>query len=168
MFKKTRYGGAKLEIRTVKDSDYYVISPLINKWWGGRKMSDKLPKLFFDHFSNTSFIAEKDEKLIGFLIGVLSQSHQKVAYIHFVGVHPDYRKQSVGNHLYNQFFHVVQQNGRNIVRCVTSPVNKTSIAFHTKMGFCIEEGDKKMDGIFVNTDYEGPHEDRVLFEKRLI
>jgi hypothetical protein len=27
-------------------------------------MSDKLPKLFFDHFTNTSFVVEKGDKTI--------------------------------------------------------------------------------------------------------
>ncbi|MEH7356792.1 GNAT family N-acetyltransferase, partial [Neobacillus drentensis] len=148
-----------MEIRSVKGSDYYVISPLINEWWGGRNMSDLLPKLFFDHFTNTSFIAEKEGKLVGFLIGFLSQSYSNEAYIHFVGVHPDYRKHAVGKKLYNQFFNVAKQNGRNIVRCVTSPVNKVSIAYHTKMGFEIEEGNQKIDGISVNTDYDGSNKD---------
>ncbi|MFJ5624611.1 GNAT family N-acetyltransferase [Peribacillus loiseleuriae] len=157
-----------MEIRSVKGSDYYVIFPLINEWWGGRNMSDMLPKLFFDHFTNTSFIDEKEGKLVGFIIGILSQSHSNEAYIHFVGVHPDYRKHNIGKHLYNKYFNVVKQNGRNIVRCVTSPVNKASIAYHTKMGFEIEEGDKKIDGISINTDYDGPNQDRVLFVKHLI
>ncbi|WHY78635.1 GNAT family N-acetyltransferase [Neobacillus sp. WH10] len=157
-----------MEIRSVKGSDYYVISPLINEWWGGRNMSDLLPKLFFNHFTNTSFIAEKEGKLVGFLIGFFSQSYSNEAYIHFVGVHPDYRKHAVGKQLYNKFFNVVKQNGRNIVRCVTSPVNKGSIAFHTKMGFIIEEGDQKIDGIIVNTNYDGPAQDRVLFVKHLV
>lgn len=156
-----------MEIRSVKGSDYYIISPLINEWWGGRNMSDKLPKLFFDHFTNTSFIAEKDGKLVGFLIGFLSQSNSNEAYIHFVGVHPDYRKHSIGKHLYNQFFNVVKHNGRNIVRCITSPVNKTSIAYHTKMGFDIEDGDRNIDGVSVVADYDGPNQDRVLFVKYL-
>ncbi|MFZ2464240.1 MAG: GNAT family N-acetyltransferase [Caldibacillus thermoamylovorans] len=158
-----------MEIRSVKGSDYYVISPLINEWWGGRKMSDKLPKLFFDHFKNTSFIAEKDERIVGFLIGFLSQTYPEEAYIHFVGVHPDYRKNGIGRQLYNQFFYIVKKNGRNIVRCVTSPVNKVSIAFHTKMGLEIEKnGDKEIDGVSVYTDYDGPNQDRVLFVKKLI
>lgn len=156
-----------MEIRTVKSTDYYTISPLINEWWGGRNMSDMLPKLFFDHFTNTSFIAEKDGKLVGFLIGFLSQSHSNEAYIHFVGVHPDYRKHQIGKHLYHTFFTVVKQNGRNIVRCVTSPVNKVSIAYHKKMGFEIEAGDKKVDGVLVNSDYDGTNQDRVLFVKHL-
>jgi predicted GNAT superfamily acetyltransferase len=38
-------------------------------------------------------------------------------------------KHGIGRKLYNEFFNVVKKNGRNIVRCVTSPVNKVSIAF---------------------------------------
>lgn len=156
-----------MEIRSVKGSDYYVISPLINEWWGGRNMSAMLPKLFFDHFTQTSFIAEKDGKLVGFLIGFLSQTHSNEAYIHFVGVHPEYRKLNIGKDLYNNFFNVVKQYNRRIVRCVTSPVNKVSIAYHIKMGFEIEDGDRIVDGLSINTDYDGLKQNRVLFIKKL-
>jgi len=98
-----------MKIRTVNSSDYHVIFPVINDWWGGRQMSDMLPKLFFDHFQNTSFIAEIDGKIVGFLIGFLSQSRNDEAYIHFVGVHPEYRKQNIARKLYNQFFRVVKE-----------------------------------------------------------
>lgn len=30
-------------------------------------MSNKLPKLFFDHFTNTSFVVEKVGEIVGFL-----------------------------------------------------------------------------------------------------
>ncbi|CAM3985952.1 GNAT family N-acetyltransferase [Mesobacillus zeae] len=157
-----------MEIHSVKGSDYYVISSLINDWWGGKNMSDMLPKLFFDHFTNSSFIVEKEGEIVGFLIGFLSQTHSNEAYIHFVGVHPEYRKHNIGKKLYNEFFNEVKQNGRKIVRCVTSPVNKVSIAYHTKMGFEIVKGDKTIDGVSVNTDYDGPNQDRVLFVKELV
>ena len=143
-----------MTVRLVKGSDYYVISPLINDWWNGRQMSDLLPKLFFDHFKNTSFIVEEEGEIIGFLIGFLSQSYSNEAYIHFVGIHPEYRRKGIGKQLYNQFFDAIKQNDRNIVRCVTSPVNKASIAYHTKMGFEIEQGNKA-------------NQDKVLFVKYL-
>jgi ribosomal protein S18 acetylase RimI-like enzyme len=143
-----------MEIRLVQESDYYVISPLINDWWNGRQMSDMLPKLFFTHFKNTSFIAQEEGEIIGFLIGFLSQSYSNEAYIHFVGIHPEHRGKGIGRQLYNQFFDVIKQHGRSIIRCVTSPVNKVSIAYHTKMGFEIEQGD-------------GVNQDKVLFLKRL-
>jgi len=143
-----------MTVRLVKGSDYYAISPLINDWWNGRQMSDLLPKLFFDHFKDTSFIVEEEGEIIGFLIGFLSQSYSNEAYIHFVGIHPGYRGKGIGKQLYNQFFDVIKQNERNIVRCVTSPVNKVSIAYHTKMGFETEQGNKA-------------NEDKVLFVKYL-
>ncbi|RLL40119.1 GNAT family N-acetyltransferase [Oceanobacillus piezotolerans] len=156
-----------MKIRLVKSSDYYQISPLLNEWWGGRNMVDMLPKLFFDHFNDSSFVAEKDGEILGFLIGFLSQTYPNEAYIHFVGVNPVARKQSIGKQLYNQFFDVAKKNDRQIIRCVTSPINKTSIAFHTRMGFDIEKGDKVMDGISITSDYDGIGQDRVLFVKRL-
>ncbi|MFC0559197.1 GNAT family N-acetyltransferase [Halalkalibacter alkalisediminis] len=156
-----------MQIRNVKSSDYNIISPLINDWWGGRQMSEMLPKLFFVHFNHTSFIAEKDGEVVGFLIGFLSQSDSDVAYIHFVGVNPEYRKNQIGKQLYNEFFNVVKRNNRNIVRAVTSPVNKVSIAYHTKMGFTIETGDKEVDGVSVFSNYDGVNQDRVLFVKKV-
>lgn len=157
-----------MQIRNVISSDYDIISPLINEWWGGRQMSDMLPKLFFVHFKNTSFIAEHDGEIVGFLIGFLSQSEKDAAYIHFVGVNPDYRKMQFGKQLYHKFFIEVQKHDRSVVRAVTSPVNKGSIAYHKKMGFEVEKGDKDVDGVSVFTNYDGLNQDRVLFVKKMI
>ncbi|MCF6409821.1 GNAT family N-acetyltransferase [Pseudalkalibacillus salsuginis] len=156
-----------MEIRQMKKTDYEIVSPLLDEWWGGRQMSGMVPKLFFNHFNNTSFIAEQDGKIVGFLIGFLSQSSPEEAYIHFVGVDPDYRKYAIGRTLYHRFFEVVKEHGRNTIRAITSPVNKGSIAYHTKMGFEIEKGDTEVDGVSVFADYDGAGNDRVLFVKRL-
>lgn len=157
-----------MRIRNITCEDYDQVIPLVNDWWGGRKMADMLPKLFFVHFTNTSFIMEDEsDKIVAFLIGFLSQSYPNEAYIHFVGVHPENRKHQLGKKLYDLFFEKVKQEGRHLVRCVTSPVNKGSIAFHTKMGFEIEEGDLKLDGILVSTNYDGADQSRVLFCKKL-
>ncbi|MFD1451806.1 GNAT family N-acetyltransferase [Oceanobacillus sojae] len=156
-----------MKIRSLLSSDYDILAPQINEWWGGRDMAGMLPKLFFNHFKNTSFIAEEDGEIIGFIIGFLSQDHLNEAYIHFVGVHPDYRKRDIGKILYEKFFTKVKMADRKIVRCITSPVNKTSIAFHQKMGFVIEQGDKILDDVSVKTNYDGAGNDRVLFRKEL-
>ena len=122
-------------------------------------MAPMLPKLFFLHFEGTSFVAENDDgTLAAFLIGFLSQTDAEEAYIHFVGVAPDHRGSGIGRELYERFFAVVAAQGRTRVRCVTSPVNEGSIAFHESLGFTAES---------VATDYDGPGEDRVLFVKQL-
>lgn len=154
-------------IREVKDSDYLPVITVLNEWWGGRQMADMLPKLFFKHFRHTSFVVEKSGQILGFLIGFISQTYPEQAYIHFAGIHPDYRKTGIGTKIYNTFFAAVKTKGCRTVHLVTSPVNKNSIAYHTKIGFQIVPGDKQVDGVWVHTDYDGPDGDRVVFVKEI-
>ncbi len=156
-----------IRVRHAESSDYQSVIAVVNDWWGGRSMSDMLPKLFFIHFRETSFVAEINGEMVGFLNGFFSQTYPDTAYIHFVGVHPAVRKLGVGHRLYNHFFDASLKYGRSLVRCVTSPVNKTSIAFHKRLGFTIEPGNVQADGLQVNQDYDGLGEERVLFVKRL-
>lgn len=154
-------------IRQIRPSDYEPVISVIDDWWGGRHMADKLPRLFFDHFSNTSFAAERDGTLAGFLVGFLSQSHPAEAYIHFVGIHPEERGRGLGRQLYERFFAAVQARGCGLVRAVTTPVNQGSVRFHRQMGFGIEPGDKQVDGIQVTSGHDGASQDRVRFVKHL-
>jgi ribosomal protein S18 acetylase RimI-like enzyme len=160
-------GACQIKIRNAEPRDFYFVTSVIDAWWGGRKMRDMLPKLFFVHFHDTSFIAHADGEIVGFLNGFFSQTFADEAYIHFVGVHPDYRKHGVARLLYETFFAAARAKGKTFVRCVTSPANKTSIAFHQRMGFEIEPGDVETNGIAAHSNYDGKGESRVLFCKRL-
>ena len=62
------------QIRQLSAADYPLVISVIDQWWSGRQMADKLPRLFFEHFTDTSFAAEHDGKLAGFLAGFISQS----------------------------------------------------------------------------------------------
>ena len=143
-------------VRHAEPADYASVIAVIDDWWGGRPMSAMLPKLFFIHFRDTSFVAEDERELVGFLIGFLSQSRPDEAYIHFVGVDPSQRGSGLGRELYERFFAAVAP--RTVVRAVTSPVNEKSVAFHQALGFEVER---------VDEDYDGRGEARVLLWKRL-
>jgi ribosomal protein S18 acetylase RimI-like enzyme len=146
-------------IRHARPSDYGRVIGRVNVWWGGREMAPVLPQLFFLHFEGTSFVAEdEDGGLAGFLCGFLSQTSPDEAYIHFVGVSPERRGEGVGRSLYEHFFDEAREHHRSLVRCVTSPANEESVAFHRALGFDVER---------VAKDYDGPGADRVLLVKRL-
>ncbi|MCJ7593807.1 MAG: GNAT family N-acetyltransferase [Desulfobacterales bacterium] len=157
----------ELLIRHAEPSDYQPIIAVVDEWWGGRRMADMLPKLFFVHFQPTSFVAEHNGKIVGFVTGFVSQTFPDEAYIHFVGVHPAFRKDGLARALYERFFAAVQNLGCRTVRCVTSPVNKGSISFHRRMGFSAKDSEKVVDGISAIEGYDGKGEDRVLFYKVL-
>jgi predicted GNAT superfamily acetyltransferase len=131
---------------------------VLDDWWGGRPMRDMLPKLFFVHFRDTSFVAERDGELAGFLVGFLSQAEPEEAYVHFVGVRPGERGSGLGRTLYERFFAVARDRGRTRVTCVTSPRNEGSVAFHRSLGF--QPGPAR-------AGYDGPGEDRVVLFRPL-
>lgn len=154
-------------IRQLTAADYPFVISVIDQWWDGRQMADMLPRLFFEHFSDTSFAAERDGRLAGFLTGFISQSRPDEAYIHFVGVDPAERGNGLGGLLYARFFQAAEARGCVLVRAITSPVNRGSVAFHQRMGFQLEPGDAAVDGIPVFTGYDGRGGDRVRFVRSL-
>ena len=154
-------------IRPLRPSDFAPVIAVIDEWWGGRTMAPMLPRLFFDHFTDTSFAADRDGALAGFLVAFVSQSQPGTAYIHFVGVDPGERGHGVGRRLYGTFFDAVRARGCTRVRAVTSPVNTGSVAFHRRMGFRLEPGDVQVHGNPVTAGYDGPGQDRVRFVRDL-
>src|SRR5215212_11627647 len=95
-----------MNIRSIGERDHAPIIAVVDQWWGGRKMAGLLPRLFFTHFQDTSFAIEEDDQIIAFLIGFVSQTNPRQAYIHFVGIHPDQRKRGLGKRLYELFFEI--------------------------------------------------------------
>lgn len=145
-------------IRHADPGDHARVAAVVDAWWGGRPLADALPRLFFVHFRETSFVAERDGRLAGFLCGFLSQTDPDEAYVHFAGVAPEERGRGLGRALYGRFLAEARRHGRSRVRCVTSPANEASRAFHRRLGFEEEE---------IVEDYDGRGQARVLLVRRI-
>ncbi len=154
--------------RNCTPSDHPRIISVMNDWWAGRDLSHMLPRVFLEHFCDTSFVIEKENSLIAFLVGFLSQYRIEESYIHFAGVHPQFRGIGIGAFLYDRFSESCLKNGRSIIKSCTSPVNKGSINFHKRMGFQVVNGNSETDGVQVTLDYNRPNDPKVLFKKDLI
>ncbi|MBI9086493.1 MAG: GNAT family N-acetyltransferase [Desulfobacterales bacterium] len=156
-----------LALRKSEPADHARIIAVMTDWWGGRDLRSSVPRLFLNHFCDTSFVAEKDGELVAFLVGFLSPARPDEGYIHFAGIHPAYRKIGLGRHLFETFFDLCRKNGRRVVRSCTSPVNRGSVSFHQCIGFSIEPGNSIADGIPVTVDYNRPGDPKVRFVKQL-
>jgi ribosomal protein S18 acetylase RimI-like enzyme len=154
-------------IRHAEPGDYDRIISSVDAWWGGRRMSSMLPRLFFAYFRPWTFVAVHGEAIIGFLAGFQSQTDPQQVYCHFIGVDPDWRGQGVGEALYQRLFVEATSRGCSEVLAVTAPTNHASIAFHTRMGFAVLPGPCAGIQVPYSPDYDGPGEDRVRFRKRL-
>ena len=143
--------------RIARPEDYDAIAAVIDGWWG-RPVGRALPRLFLNLFYRTSLVVDGPEGPLAFLAGILSPSDPGRAYIHFVGVSPQARQQSLARRLYEEFFAIARADGRQTVGAITAPGNADSISFHRSLGFTVTGP---------VADYDGPGRDFILFERPL-
>ena len=99
-----------IRFRRPTEADHARLVGLVDDWWGGRKVHQLLPRLWFQHFTGTSWVAEDDGgRLVGFLVGFISPDHPDEAYVHMVGTGPNHRRAGLGRTLYERFF---EESGR--------------------------------------------------------
>jgi GNAT superfamily N-acetyltransferase len=172
-----------ITVRRPAVGDHPRVHVALDDWWGGfggedglRQRRLLLPRLWFEHFTDTSFVAEAGRApgsgeagrapgsgeagagdLAAFLVGFHSPARADTAYIHFVGVNPAHRRVGLAGALYRRFFDQARAAGRTQVRCITTPGNDLSVAFHTAMGF----------EPTLQRDYDSPGMDRITFSRAL-
>lgn len=159
-----------LVLRRPTADDHPRLIGVVDEWWGGRPLRHLLPRLWLEHFSGTSWIAERgDGRLAGFIVGFVSQDDPETAYAHMIASNPNRRRGGVGRALYEHFFADVRGRGARRVMAVTWPGNRPSIAFHRAMGFAVDDGPGTVPiyGTPAHPDHDGEGEDRVVFTRDL-
>ena len=162
---RTTHG--RVNWRTATAADAPAIATAIDEWWAhlGHHLQHFVHPLFLEHFGDTCLVAEDNDGMVAFLVGMLSQRHPGQAYVHFIGVRPNCRGQGLGRELYERFEGLVRSRGATAIVAETGAFNKQSIAFHRRLGFCFEGGDEVVDGVPVTHNFHGTGEDVVLFSR---
>jgi len=157
-----------IRLRRPVEADHRFLVNSVDDWWGGRKMHSLLPRLWFQHFTGTSWIAEDDDRIVGFIVGFVSPDRPHEAYVHMVGTSPNHRGVGLGRMLYERFFEDMRGRGVRRVGAVTWPGNRTSVAFHRAMGFVpAEAGTQNLYGTPAYPDYDADGDDRVVFSREI-
>jgi len=159
-----------LRYRRPTEADYVPIVRVVDDWWGGRSMAVLLPRLWLQHFTGTSWLAETDDgRLAGFLVGFMSPDHADVAYCHMIATNPNLRQRGVGGELYTRFFADARAAGRRRVVAITWPGNRVSLAFHAALGFRLETGPgtQNLYGTPAYPGYDQDREDRAVLVRTI-
>lgn len=161
---------ADITFRRPTEDDYVPIVRVVDDWWGGRNLSQLLPRLWLQHFTGTSWLAEgPDAKIAGFLVGFLSPDHHDTAYCHMIATNPNLRRRGLGAALYERFFEDARGAGRTHVKAVTWPGNRVSLSFHRSIGFEIDDGpgSQNLYGTPSQAGYDFDREDRAILVRRI-
>ena len=146
---------AGLAWRAAEPADAAAVSAAIDAWWPGQHMVHGVCPQLFEHMGDTCIIVEEQGRLVGFLVGYLSQRRPGAGYVHYAGVHPDLRGGGLGHEMYRRFADLVRRRGGTHLYAETGTWNTRSIAFHRSIGFRLEPGDEVIEGIPVHHDEAG-------------
>jgi L-amino acid N-acyltransferase YncA len=161
-------GMDELAWRPLEESDHEPVLATLSAWSSGRDFHALLPRLFFEHFTDTSLIAEDAEgNLAGFIVAFVSQTRVRTGYVHFVWVSPQLRQQGLARQLYERVFVLLRDRGCRRVEAVTIPENSSSLAFHELMGFTAKDRGSSPFQALVVADHAGPGQHRVVLERDL-
>lgn len=158
-----------VRIRTVKKEDFLEIMDLASKCDPIPVERDSIYHLFTKYFTNTCFVAEKDNKIVGYILGFISQLEKNVAYIHNICISPDFRRKKIGSSLYQKFFQNMKKEKCQKIFLIINPTNKLSISYHESLGFNVsKEGEEiYVEGIRASKNYNGPGKHMVVMCKSL-
>lgn len=146
-------------------SDFLQILADIEDFWGSNRTLSYHHPMFVNEFGNTSFIIKKDDIVIAYLFGFLSQTEQ-TGYVHLIGVRQGYQKRGLGKKLYRHFIAYLKNIGIQNLKAITTPTNEKSIKFHLSIGMQMT-GIEAEKGIKIIKDYSGLGQDRVVFKMKL-
>jgi GNAT superfamily N-acetyltransferase len=161
---------SELQFRRPTEADYPRIVRVIDDWWGDRRMDVLLPRLWLQHFTGTSWLAEDAEgRLAGFLVGFISPDDAATAYCHMIATNPNHRRRGLGGALYERFFDDARRHGASQVMAITWPGNRISIGFHRALGFLPARGGgtQNLYGTPALPGYDFEREDRVVLRHDL-
>jgi ribosomal protein S18 acetylase RimI-like enzyme len=125
-------------LREVTVGDIAEVLDQIEEFWGEeRDMAFLHQALYVHEFGRTSVVAERDGRVVGYLLGFVNQDD--VGYIHAVAVRQGARGQGLARAMYERFEERVRARRGRGLRAITAPENGGSRAFHAALGFSEEE-----------------------------
>lgn len=132
--------GGEVALRHVTIPDLAVILDQLEDFWGGeRDMAFLHQALYVHEWGQTSVLAERDDRILGYLLGFVAQDG--TGYIHAVAVRGEARGEGLGRRMYERFEELVRERGAAGLKAITAPENRASRAFHEAMGFGVQAVD---------------------------
>ena len=154
-----------MKITRCTRADFDQILREIKDFWGDERTLFLHHPMFVHEFGNSAFVIREGQQVIAYLFGFISQT-APVGYIHAIGVRRSRQRQGLGRKLYDHFTRFAGKRGCTELKALTSPGNKTSIAFHRSIGM-EPTGEPDEEGIPIVRDYSGPGVHRVVFRKKI-
>ena len=153
--------------RRPTEDDHEPIVRRIDDWAGGRPAGHLVARLWFRHFTGTSWVADRgDGRPIGISIGFVSPDEPSLGILHLVAVDPARRREGIGRELVTKAVADAIEHGAARIRTTAWPDDRPTLAFLETVGFALLEGPggQRLYGTPARADFDEPGDDRAELE----
>jgi phosphoribosylamine--glycine ligase len=167
-----RLKGAKFQVRTAKQTDFLNVYEFVSSCPPLENYAEHVYKILLRYCGNSCFIAEIRNRIVGFVLGLISQTHEQRTYFLWqIGVSSSVQGTGIGKRLLEEVEKQVIAQGCHRIELTIDPENVPSQKLFEKMGYgniSQREGDTlDILGNMAVKDYYKPGRHFMLYEKIL-
>jgi len=160
-------GPPPLTFRRPTEGDHRALVDDIERWFGGRRMRPPFGRMWFVHFTSTSWVAEDAEgRIAAILIGFASPDRPMDAVVHLAAVDPNLRRRGIGSTIHRTWLADMARRGATRAIVAVPPDERVVVRFYRSLGFEPElVGATPLWGVPAFADYDAEGADRALFTR---
>lgn len=125
-----------LEIRQVQPQDFFSVLKIAYETLPER-YSPTLFNTFYESYPQGFLVADKNKKIIGFIIGV--KTVDNIIRIPMLAVNENYRRSMIGSKLISKLLEIIYKENIAILELEVKTSNIAAINFYKRHGFKIVE-----------------------------
>jgi len=161
----------KPTIRKAKEEEFLNVYEFVSRCNLLESYDEHFYKIMLRYFGNSCFVAEYNDNIVGFVLGIVSQVHDKTYFMWQIGVDKSIREQGIGKMLLETVEKEVKKLGCNRVELTIAPKNIPSKRLFEKMGYLnVSAKGGEIVEVMGNTavkDYYKPGRHFMLYEKSI-
>lgn len=159
-------------IRNAKETDSVSVYEFVSGLSPLENYFEHVYKILLRYFGNSCFIAEKDEDIIGFVMGFKSQDDKNIFFIWQIGVDSDFQGQRIGSTLLKKVEKKAEEMNCKRIELTVDPENIPSQRLFQKCNYnniSEREGETvEISGNIAVKDYYKPGSHFTLFGKKIV
>jgi len=161
----------KPTIRKAEENEFLKVHRFVSRCKPLENYGEHFYKIMLRYCGDTCFVAEYDKTIVGFVMGFLSQVHDKTYFMWQIGVDPSLRGKDIGIMLLREAEKEIRTRGCERIELTVAAENTVSQRLFEKMGYT-NISDNVGETVDVNRvmavkDYYRPGGHFIVYEKNL-
>jgi len=161
----------KTTIRKAKEEEFLNVYEFVSRCNLLENYAEHFYKIMLRYFCNSCFVADYNGNIVGFVLGFVSQVHDKTYFLWQIGIDESIRERGIGKMLLEKVEEEVRKLGCNRIELTIDPKNIPSKRLFEKMGYLnISSKEGRLIDVMGNIavkDYYKPGRHFMVYEKKL-